>query len=69
MHDSDKPEGTHIDHAEIHDQSLARDANSLNLKITRDSYWENKKGIALCLLLNMAAFEYGLDQGMFDNLS
>lgn len=64
MHDSDKPEGAQVDHAEVSEQRIARDASSLNLKITRDSYWDNKKGIALCLLLNMAAFEYGLDQGM-----
>lgn len=66
MHNSDKPEQAHIDHAEVSDQYQAADADSPSLKITRDSYWDNRKGIALCLLLNMAAFEYGLDQGMIN---
>lgn len=34
------------------------------LKITRDSWKDNKKGIAVCFIINMALFEYGLDQGM-----
>ncbi|KUJ06317.1 general substrate transporter [Mollisia scopiformis] len=32
--------------------------------ITRDSWKDNKKGIAICFLINMAMFEFGLDQGM-----
>jgi hypothetical protein len=57
----EKPEELHVDHAEVHESSTP-DASAL--KITRDSYWDNKKGIAICLIINMAVFEYGLDQGM-----
>lgn len=33
-------------------------------KITQDSWRDNKKGIAICLVVNMAMFEFGLDQGI-----
>ncbi|KEF59862.1 uncharacterized protein A1O9_04710 [Exophiala aquamarina CBS 119918] len=64
MHHPDKPEEAHVDHAGVDDQIMAQDDISPSLKITQDSYWDNKRGVALCLLFNMAAFEYGLDQGM-----
>jgi sugar porter (SP) family MFS transporter len=36
----------------------------ITLKITRDSWLENKKGILICIMINMVNFEYGLDLGM-----
>jgi MFS transporter, SP family, sugar:H+ symporter len=60
----DKAEHTHFDHVEVEDRQPATEVSPATLKITRDSYWDNKKGILICLIINMAAFEYGLDQGM-----
>lgn len=34
------------------------------VKITQDSWFKNKKVILICLAINMATLEYGLDQGM-----
>ena len=63
-HNTEKPGETHLDHVEVNDEVSTRDNSTLDLNITRGSYWENKRGIALCLVVNMAVFEYGLDQGM-----
>ncbi|KAJ9606188.1 hypothetical protein H2200_009149 [Cladophialophora chaetospira] len=64
MYAMEKPEETHVDHMEIDEQGSTHGDSHAVLKITRDSFWDNKKGIAICLIINMAVFEYGLDQGM-----
>lgn len=57
----DKSSNTHLDNAEI---GASVDTVAPTLKITRESWIENKKGIAICFIINMAMFEFGLDQGM-----
>lgn len=57
----DKDDHAHVDYAEV---TSDHQTNPQTLTITRDSYWDNKKIISICLIINMAVFEYGLDQGM-----
>ncbi|KAK5035523.1 hypothetical protein LTS07_002962 [Exophiala sideris] len=61
----EKPEGgrSYVETAE-HVPAGAGGDNITSLKITQDSWWKNKKIITIALIVNMATFEYGLDQGM-----
>lgn len=63
---TDKPQDTkHIEMLTQPDNIVTADTSSnVNISITRSSWWENKKVIGIAILINMASFEYGLDQGM-----
>jgi MFS transporter, SP family, sugar:H+ symporter len=50
-------------HLEQVDSSVSASGATPNLKITRNSLWENRRGIIISLIINMSLFEYGLDQG------
>ncbi|KAF2733979.1 putative sugar transporter [Polyplosphaeria fusca] len=59
-----KPVQTHLENVDTGTKEAHADPTQSTLKITRDSWWDNKKGIFICILINMVNFEYGLDQGM-----
>jgi hypothetical protein len=59
----EKGDGTHVEHANMGTYEEAREVAAPELKITRESYWENKRAIVLCLIVSMAFLEFGLDQG------
>lgn len=65
---NDKTSETRVEHCNMASEEGAHDTVSTNLKITRDGYLENKKGIFVCLIISMALFEFGLDQGMVNGL-
>ena len=66
---TDKDSGAHVEHSDdVRGDEGSPELTSSNLKITRDSYLENKKGILICLIVNMALFEFGLDQGLVNGL-
>lgn len=56
---NDKSASAHLENIE-----LGISATPKIVKITHDSWFKNKKIICICLVVNMATFEYGLDQGM-----
>ncbi|KAF2117348.1 general substrate transporter [Lophiotrema nucula] len=62
MDDKDTP--AHLEHGDHGTESISDEISSSNLNITHNSWLDNKKGIAICLVINMAFFEYGLDLGM-----
>jgi len=62
---AEKDGHTHFEHAVDARNDSSPPLETLpSLNITSSSMWDNKKGIFICLLINMALFEYGLDQGM-----
>lgn len=61
-HPNDKAEESRVEHADMGTREADSDPAAPTLKITRDGYWENKKGILMCLIVSLAFFEFGLDQ-------
>jgi sugar porter (SP) family MFS transporter len=52
-------------HIEVHQSGEEADtvATNLDTSITRASYWDNKKILAVSLFINLSTLEYGIDQG------
>lgn len=61
---NDKASESRIEHADMGTSDLGSNSQTAILKITRDSYWENRKAISMCLIISTAFLEFGLDQGI-----
>lgn len=60
----DKPATAYTENINLSTSGAPDESGLITLKITRDSWMENKKGILICMVINMVNFEYGLDLGM-----
>ncbi|KAJ4290827.1 hypothetical protein N0V90_010022 [Kalmusia sp. IMI 367209] len=54
----------HLENVDVPASNSANATSTIHLEITRESWRDNLKGLVICLIINMATFEYGLDQGM-----
>ncbi|ETN39745.1 uncharacterized protein HMPREF1541_05971 [Cyphellophora europaea CBS 101466] len=56
-HPNDKAEESRVEHADMGTREADSDPAAPTLKITRDGYWENKKGILMCLIGMVNGFQ------------
>lgn len=61
---NESPATAYTENIDLSNSGAPIGSDLVTLKITRDSWLENKKGILICIMINMVNFEYGLDLGM-----